>query len=206
MSRQSLVALLVALLVAGCGGAPVASGSARDGQGADALNARGVPGTGPFRLLMLAGDGVDDVGFFGAWYGFVTAGWTVSVATPEPTAARTADGRPISGRTTLGAVEPGAFDMVFVPAGLPAGASFDAAIKGFAAQGIIVVGPGAISRAKAAGIAVSAPEGDGAVRIDGRVISAARTGDIPHLVWSSTAFAEDHLRGRVDAGGRDDPP
>ncbi|MCA9540393.1 MAG: hypothetical protein KC620_15950 [Myxococcales bacterium] len=103
--------LIPLLLLAGCGAAPMPTPStAPAGPDAKLVAARGVPGALSWRLLVLAGPGVDDLGFFPAYYGMVAAGWRVRVATPVPEGARSARGLPVPADLTIAQAKPADFD------------------------------------------------------------------------------------------------
>lgn len=203
---STLGPLLLAL--AGCGGAPVAEApatSAPPGAALADLTARGLPAPGTHRAVVLAAPGVDDVSLFAAYYGLVATGWRVRVAAAP--GARTAGGRPIPADLAPAAVAPTDYDVLFVPAGLPADPALDALIAAAAAERHLALAAGAGPRAKAAGVDAALADDDAMVRIEGNVLSAARAGDLPHLLWSLDAYAADRLRTSAK-GARtgEDPP
>lgn len=165
--------------------------------------ARGLPTAGGRPILILAADGVDDLSLFGAWYALVATGWSARIATPARTGTVTADGRAVLSSLTFDAVKAADHPVVFVPAGLPADPAIDRIISGAAH---LVVAAGAGERVRAAGITAPLADDDAMVRIEGNVISAARTGDLPHLVWTLEAYAEDRLRPADAAATRQTPP
>lgn len=193
------------LLSMACGGAPAADRGPAGPQIAD-LTARGLPAVDTRELVVLAADGVDDISLFGGYYALVADGWSVRIATPTPAGTRTADGRAVPSGLTLDALKPDDYAVLYVPAGLPADGALDAVIAAAAAERHLVVAPGAHERVAAAGVRAQMADDEGMVRIDGNVLSAARTGDLPHLVWTLSTYAQDRLRAAEAAATRNDPP
>lgn len=206
-SGMASMACLMALgLLAGCGGGPTPTDRGPAGAQIEASTARGMPATGGRRLLIVAAPGVDDISFFAGYYALVAAGWSVRVATPTPAGTTTADGRAVPSGLTFDGVKPADRTVLYVPAGLPADPAIDRLIAAAAAEGHLVVAPGAGPRVKAAGVSAPLADDEGMVRIEGNVLSGARPGDLPHLVWTLGTYADDRLVGRDGAAGGDDPP
>lgn len=199
----ALLGLALALLA--CGSAPPPPPA---GPTAKQVAARGLPGTGPYRLLIVAGSGVDDLTFYPAWYGFVSHGWTVKIATPTPVGGLSARGVAVPADLTLDAVKPDRFDVLYLPEGAPDDAQTRALIAAFARDRHLAIAPGATKAAKAAGVEFEPASDEEMVRVDRNRISAARPGDLPRLVWTVTAYAADTIRPGEGPGraGDGNPP
>lgn len=202
---MSWAVLALAATGAGCGAAPTPDRGPAGAQIAD-LSVRGLPGVEGRTLIVLAADGVDDISLFAGSYALAAAGWRVRIATPAPSGTVSADGRAVPSALSFDAVRPAEYAVLYVPAGLPADARIDRLIAAAVAERHLVVAPGAGPRVKAAGVKAPLADDEGMVRIAGNVLSAARSGDLPHLVWSLSAYADDRLRAAEAAATRNDPP
>ncbi len=203
--NSATLALCAALI--GCGAAPApAPDRGAAGVQIKDLTARGVPAVDRRALIVLAADGVDDVSLFAGYYALSASGWAVRIATPAPSGTTSADGRAVPTGLTFDQVKPADYAVLYVPAGLPADPAIDRLIAAAAAERHLVVAPGAGPRVAAAGVKAPLADDEGMVRIEGNVLSAARTGDLPYLVWTLSAYADDRLRAAEAAASRNDPP
>jgi len=208
VSLRPLVAAGLLTALVACAGTPPIPAASRGPAGAQikALTARGLPAGDGRKLIVLAADGVDYISLFGGYYALAAAGWSVRIATPAPSGTISADGRAVPSGLTFDRVKTDGYTALYVPAGLPAGGVIDAIIAAAAGERHLVVAPGAGARVAAAGVKAPLATDEQMVRIEGNVLSAARTGDLPHLVWTLSAYADDRLRAAEAAASRTDPP
>jgi hypothetical protein len=188
---------LIALLLAGCGAAPspAPAPAAPPMPSPKALAARGLPGAGPYRVLILAGPGVSDLELFTVYYGLVATGWHVRIAGPTAEPPRGELGLPIPIDVTLAEAKPAAYDLLFVPDGAPKDAEALALVRAFAERHLATTTGGAAILSAAGVLEGRTLASDEAmVHIDGNLLSAARPGDLPLLIHALGAYAEDRLR------------
>jgi hypothetical protein len=187
----------VAALLAGCAAAPPpvvtapAPPPAAPGEAA-AYATRGVPGYLPYRAVIAAGDGVDDLELFAVYYGLTALGWRATIAAQTKDPVRAANGRPIPVDETLADVDPARYDVLYVPGGAPAA---DLARR-FAAEKTVATTAAGARALAAAGVAVEGrvATDEEMVKISGNLLSAARPGDLAGLVHALDAYAHDKFR------------
>lgn len=203
-------ALIGAALLAGCGAAPPPVAEAPpplvEAPPPQHLVARGLPGAGPYRALVLAGPEVSELELFAVYYGLTATGWRVQIAAPGgPPRGRL--GVTIPTDWSIAEVRPDAFDVLFVPEGAPATPESLALVRTFASERHLATTAGGARVLDAAGVLAGRRLAgtDDMVEIDGNLLSAARPGDLPLLVHALGTYAEDRLR-QARVSGRGNPP
>lgn len=158
-----------------------------------AVTPRGLPNQGTWRLAVLVGPGVHELEVYGLWYPLVAQGWRVTVAAPEGGPLHGADGLPVPTARTYAALDPAAFDAVYVPGGAPGAAA--AVAKAFKAAGKAVITTTAGAAAlEGQGLTLAVATDDEMVIQKDGVWSAARPGDLPRLAHALSTWADDALR------------
>ncbi len=193
--RKSLIPLL---FLSACASAPppVVATAPQPIVDPTSLAVRGVPGYGPYRVLVLAGEGVDDLELYTVLYGLTAQGWRATVAAPTTEPVRASSGRPVPVDVALAEAEPERFDVLFVPGGAPStGAAADLARR-FAAERHLATTAAGAKVLAAAGVSVDGRVASDAemVKIDGNLLSAARPGDLANLLHALEAYAHDKFR------------
>jgi putative intracellular protease/amidase len=204
--------LLTAAVLAACGARPPAPaletspapappvGSAVEAPGD--LAPTGLPGMGPYKLLVLAGPGVSGLEVIGMAYAANALGWQVTVTAPATAALRGAHGEGLPLDKALGEVDASGYDALFVPAGAPADPAALALVSRFtgeAADGPLFVATNAGLNAVrgAAGLAAWPPTTrDRGVHLENGRLVGARAGDIPALAHALDAVMRDRRPGK----------
>jgi hypothetical protein len=213
--RRAAALALVGGLVLGCGApapapaletSPAVAAPAVTGSGpAEApgdLAPTGLPGMGPYKLLVLAGPGVSGAEVVGMAYAANALGWRVTVTAPATSALRGAHGEGLWLDKPLTEIDAAGYDALFVPAGAPADAAALALVGHFttaAPEGPFFVATNAGLNAVrgAPGLADAPPTArDQGVHLANRRLVGARAGDIPALAHALEALARDRWPGK----------
>ncbi len=162
----------------------------------------GLPGMGPYKLLVLAGPGVSGAEVVGMAYAANALGWRVTVTAPATAALRGAHGEGLWLDKPLAEVDAAGYDALFVPAGAPADPAALALVARFTADapetGFLVATNAGLNAVRGApGLAQAPPTArDEGVHLDKRRLVGARAGDIPALAHALEALARDRWPGK----------
>ena len=160
----------------------------------------GLPGMGPYALLILGGPAVDEIELLGMAYAATTLGWHLTITAPATAALRGRSGLGLPLDSPLGAVDlahfDAHFDALFVPTGAPNEPAAVALVEAFAAaeaRPLFLATNGGLAafRTLPSLASCSPATRDESVRFDGRRLIGARAGDIPALAHALEAIARD---------------
>ncbi len=154
----------------------------------------GLPGMGPYRLLVLAGPEVDELEVVGLAYAATLAGWRVTLAGPGGAPLRGGRGVALPLDKTFEQVQVEGYDALFAPSGAPNDPAARALVAAFgdadAPRAIVTTNAGLARLRDLPALAAVVPASpDAGVHLTGRCLVAARAGDLPALVHALDAYA-----------------
>ncbi len=156
-------------------------------------------------MAILTGPGVSSLEVFALYYGMTAKGWRVSLAAASTAPPRDDRGFALPVDLPLAQLAPKTFKVLFVPTGAPRDPTALAVLRTFAMEGLVALPSANAPLLELAGLKAELADDEAMTRLDGRVLSAARPGDLPALMHALESYAQDALRRAHVAGGGDPP-